>query len=150
MRLFTHFIVIILYRGYYMNSQRAYNKRMEQINLQGTKKQRRKKYKAIIEEMGARGITLVDLANNLKGKDKGFLDMKTETGMTLDEAVVVQQYAKAIIDKDTRAAEFLRDSVGEKPSQQIDVNGEVSGLSAMSLDELLELRDLLKNANKED
>ena len=133
-----------------MNSQRAYNKKMEQINLQGTKKQRRKKYKAIIEEMGARGITLVDLANNLNGKDKGFLDMKKETGMTLDEAVVAQQYAKAIVDKDTRAAEFIRDTVGEKPSQQIDVNGEVSGLSAMSLDELLELRDLLKNANKED
>lgn len=132
-----------------MNSQRAYNKRMEQINLQGTKKQRRKKYKAIIEEMGARGITLVDLANNLKGKDKGFLDMKKETGMTLDEAVVAQQYAKAIVDKDTRAAEFIRDTVGEKPSQQIDVNGEVSGLSAMSLDDLLELRDLLKK-QKED
>lgn len=133
-----------------MNSQRAYNKRMEQINLQGTKKARRKKYKAIIEEMGARGITLVDLANNLKGKDKGFLDMKKETGMTLDEAVVVQQYAKAIVDKDTRAAEFLRDSVGEKPSQQIDLNGEVSGLSSMPLEDLLELRDLLKDIKKED
>lgn len=132
-----------------MNSQRAYNKRMEQLNLQGTKKSRRKKYKTIIEEMGARGITLEDLSNNLNGKDKGFLDMMSKTGMTMDEALVAQQYAKAIIDKDTRAAEFLRDSVGEKPSQQIDVNGEVSGLSAMSLDELLELRDLLKK-QKED
>lgn len=132
-----------------MNAQRAYNKKMEQLNLQGTKKARRKKYKAIIEEMGARGITLEDLSNNLNGKDKGFLDMMSKTGMTMDEALVAQQYAKAIIDKDTRAAEFIRDSVGEKPSQQIDVNGEVSGLSAMSLDELLELRDLLKK-QKED
>ena len=132
-----------------MNAQRAYNKKMEQLNLQGTKKARRKKYKAIIEEMGARGITLEDLSNNLNGKDKGFLDMMGKTGMTMDEALVAQQYAKAIIDKDTRAAEFIRDSVGEKPSQQIDVNGEVSGLSAMSLDELLELRELLKK-QKED
>lgn len=133
-----------------MNSQRAYNKRMEKLNMLGTKKSRRRKYKTIIEEMGARNISLSDIANGVKGKEKGFLDLMDKTGMTMDETVVLQQYSKAIIERDTRAAEFLRDSVGEKPSQVIDVNGEVSGLSAMSLDELLELKELLKNAKKED
>ena len=128
-----------------MNTQRAYNKRMEQLNLNGNKKQRRKKYAHIIKEMGARNITLEDVANGLGDKEKGFLDMMDKTGMTMDETVVLQQYAKAIIHQDTRSAEFLRDTAGEKPSTQLDVN-DVSdnGLSKMTIEELKELRDLLK------
>lgn len=127
-----------------MNTQRAYNKRMEQLNLNGNKKQRRKKYAHIIKEMGERNITLEDVANGLGDKEKGFLDMMDKTGMTMDETVVLQQYAKAIIHQDTRSAEFLRDTVGEKPSTQIDMNVDENGLSKMSLEELKELRDLLK------
>lgn len=128
-----------------MNTQRAYNKRMEQLNLNGNKKQRRKKYAHIIKEMGVRNITLEDVANGLGDKEKGFLDMMDKTGMTMDETVVLQQYAKAIIHQDTRSAEFLRDTAGEKPSTQLDVN-DVSdnGLSKMTIEELEELRDLLK------
>ena len=128
-----------------MNTQRAYNKRMEQLNLNGNKKQRRKKYAHIIKEMGVRNITLEDVANGLGDKEKGFLDMMDKTGMTMDETVVLQQYAKAIIHQDTRSAEFLRDTAGEKPSTQLDVN-DVSdnGLSKMTIEELKELRDLLK------
>lgn len=129
-----------------MNTQRAYNKRMEKLNLLGTPKQRRKKYKDIVKELGARNITLKDIASDdLNGKYLGFLDMMDETGMTMDEAAVLQQYSKAIIDRDTKAVEFLRDTVGEKPSTQLDIKSEdESGLSKMSLEELIELRDLLK------
>lgn len=134
-----------------MNTQRAYNKRMEKQNLLGTPKQRRKKYREIVKEMGARQITLEDISkDDFNGKLPGFLDMMDETGMTMDEAAVLQQYSKAIIDRDTRAVEFLRDTVGEKPSQQLDINSnDESGLSKMSYEELIELRDLLKN-KKED
>lgn len=122
-----------------------YNKRMEKLNLVGSAKQRRKKYKDIVKELGAREITLADIAaDNFNGKTKGFLDMMDETGMTMDEAVVMQQYAKAIIDKDTKSAEFIRDTAGEKPSTQLDMTMDGGGLSKMSLEELLELRDLLK------
>ena len=134
-----------------INSQKAYNKRLEQINLQGTKKQRRKKYRQIAQEMGMRNITLQDVANGLGDKEKGFLDMMDKTGMTMDEAVMLQAYSKAIIDRDIRAAEFIRDTAGHKPSTQIEVGGENSGLAQMSLDELRELRDaimLLKEENK--
>lgn len=129
-----------------MNTQRAYNKRMEKLNLLGTPKQRRKKYKDIVKELGARNITLNDIASDdLNGKYLGFLDMMDETGMTMDEAAVLQQYSKAIIDRDTKAVEFLRDTVGEKPSTQLDIKSDdESGLSKMSLEELIELRDLLK------
>ena len=134
-----------------MNTQRAYNKKMEKQNLLGTPKQRRKKYKEIVKEMGARQITLDDISkDDMNGKLPGSLDMMDKTGMTMDEAAVLQQYSKAIIDRDTRAVEFLRDTVGEKPSQQLDINStDESGLSKMSYEELIELRDLLKS-KKED
>lgn len=134
-----------------MNIQRAYNKKMEKQNLLGTPKQRRKKYKEIVKEMGARQITLDDISkDDMNGKLPGFLDMMDKTGMTMDEAAILQQYSKAIIDRDTRAVEFLRDTVGEKPSQQLDINStDESGLSKMSYEELIELRDLLKNKKEE-
>ena len=101
--------------------------------------------------MGARQITLEDISkDDFNGKLPGFLDMMDETGMTMDEAAVLQQYSKAIIDRDTRAVEFLRDTVGEKPSQQLDINStDEGGLSKMSYEELIELRDLLKNKKEE-
>lgn len=132
-----------------MNKQRAYNKMMEKQNLVGTAKQRRKKYKKIIEEMGVRNITLDDITNRLDKKKPGIIDMMNETEMTFDELVVLQQYGNAILNGDTRSAEFLRDSVGEKPSTQLDVTStDESGLSKMSYEELVELRDLLKKQNK--
>ena len=133
-----------------MNSQRAYNKRMEQLNLQGTKKQRRKKYAQIVKDMGERSITLEDIAGGLGDKEKGFLDMMDKNGMTMNEAVVLQQYAKAIINQDTRSAEFLRDTAGEKPSTQIDLTSDEGGLSKMSLEELKELKALLQEHKKEE
>ena len=134
-----------------MNIQRAYNKKMEKQNLLGTPKQRRKKYKEIVKEMGARQITMDDISkDDMNGKLPGFLDMMDKTGMTMDEAAILQQYSKAIIDRDTRAVEFLRDTVGEKPSQQLDINStDESGLSKMSYEELIELRDLLKSKKEE-
>lgn len=131
-----------------MNTQRAYNRRMEKKALTGTPKQKRKKYKDIVREMGARNITLKDIANGLGDKEKGFLDMMDETGMTMDEAVVLQQYANAIIHQNTKSAEFLRDSVGEAPKNVVELNESGSGLSKMSLEELLELKELLKVNNE--
>lgn len=133
-----------------INSQKAYNKRLEQINLQGTKKQRRKKYRQIAQEMGMRNITLQDVANGLGDKEKGFLDMMDKTGMTMDEAVMLQAYSKAIIDRDIRAAEFIRDTAGDKPSTQIEVNGEGSGLSQMSLEELKELKAAIESLKEKE
>ena len=143
---------IIIFRGgiiYIMNSQKAYNKRMEQINMQGTKKQRRKRYKQIFQELGARNITLEDIAHNLGDKEKGFLNMMDETGMTMDEVVGLQAYSKAIIDRDIRAAEFIRDTAGDKPSTQIEMSSESNGLSQMTLEELRELKAAIEAMKEE-
>ena len=125
---------------------RKYNGMMERINRIGTSKERRKKYKHIVEELGSRGITLNDISDeNFNGKSRGFIDMIKNEKMTMDEVVVLQQYAKAIIQQDTKAAEFIRDSVGEKPSTVVDMSvGEKSAIEQMSDEELENLRDLLK------
>lgn len=130
------------------NSQKAYNKRREALTIQGTKKQRRKKYKEIVKELGVRNITLENIAK--EEKMPGFLDMLDKTNATLDDAVIIQQYAKAVIQQDTKAAEFIRDTAGEKPSTQVDITGDETGLSKLSLDDLMELRELLKNSQKTD
>ena len=123
---------------------------MEQLNLNGSKKQRRKKYSQIVKDLGGRNITLEDIAGGLGDKEKGFLDMMSKEGMTMNEAVVLQQYAKAIINQDTRSAEFLRDTAGEKPSTQIDLSSDEGGLSKMSLEDLKELKALLEERKKEE
>lgn len=123
-------------------NQKAYNNRMEKQNRLGNKATRRKKYKEIIKEMGARNITLENI--NRGEKIPGMIEVMNETGMTMDEFVVLGQYSKAILDRDTRASEFLRDSVGEKPSNVIDINNEDNGLSKMSLEELTAMREDLK------
>ena len=125
---------------------KIYNTMMERINRTGTPSQKRKKYKTIVKELGARGITMKDISqDNFNGKSMGFLEMMGESGMTFDEVVVLQQYAKAIINQDTKAAEFLRDSVGDKPSSTVNMNvEEKSGLESMSLEELEQYKQLLE------
>lgn len=111
---------------------------MEKLNRLGNKAARRKKYKEIIKEMGARNITLDNISHG--EKIPGMIDLMNETNMTMDEFVILGQYSKAILDRDTRASEFLRDSVGEKPSNVIDINSEDNGLSKMSLEDLQAMR----------
>ena len=125
---------------------KQYNSLMERLNRIGTSKTRRKKYKHIVEEMGARDIKLDDIsADNFNGKSKGFLELIKETKMTMDEAVVLQQYAKAITQQDTKAAEFLRDSVGDKPSTNVNMNvEEKTGIDSMSDEELIQYKELLE------
>lgn len=119
-----------------------YNGAREALNLIGSKSGRRKKYKKIIQEMGARNISLQDIATD--GKSRGFLDMVNTTNMTMDEVVVLQQYAKAIVDQDVKSATFLRDTAGETPKATVEIEGSENGLSSMSLSELQELAATLK------
>ena len=122
-------------------TNKKYNEIMEKRALVGDAKTRRRKYREIIRELGIRHITLSDINNNTKSQ--GFAEMLADTSMTMDDMVILQQYSKAIIDRDTKSAEFLRDTAGEKPSTQIDMSVEEKGLSKMSLDELRELKEAI-------
>ena len=117
--------------------------------LKANNKARKKRFKNIIEELGDCQISLKDIANG--DKTDGFLYLLDKNGATFDEMVVLQQYSKAIIDRDTKSAEFLRDSSGQKPSTTVDLNDNRSGLSQMSIEELEEMRDLMrKQVNKDE
>lgn len=134
-------IVIIYRRRNYIpmsnKKQAQYNGLREYLAKVGTKSQRRKKYRAIIEELGQRNISLDDLQDPFNSaKSRGFIDLLDTTDATLDDLVVLQQYANAIIDRDTRSAEFLRDTSGQKPTADINVNATANPLSELSLDEL--------------
>ena len=127
-----------------MNFKFKYNALREAGAMNKMNKAKRKKYKAIIDGMGECQITLEDISKGQKLD--GLAALLDEHGATLDEYVILGQYSNAIYDKNTKSAEFLRDTAGEKPSTQVDLNSKTeTGIGSMSLEELIELRDLLKN-----
>ena len=125
---------------------KRYNTIRERIARQGTPTQVKKKMKQIALEMGQRGITLKDVAStDFGGKSRGFIDMMDKTGMTMDEVVILQAYSKAIIDRDIKAAEFLRDTKGEKPATTVDMSvSDKSPIEQMSDEELKAYKELLE------
>lgn len=50
------------------------------------------------------------------------MEKAKEINLTANEAILLAQYQKAI-SGDTKAAEFIRDTAGEKPKEQIEVQG---------------------------
>ena len=68
-----------------------------------------------------------------------------ELGLDLDEVTfdfmaVFMQYQKAINEKDTRAIEFIRDTLGQKPANQVEVKDtNVEDLTPLSA--LLEIKE---------
>jgi hypothetical protein len=128
-------------------NNKQYNSQRERIARQGTPTQVKKKMKQIAIELGARNITLQNIADqDFGGKSRGFIDMMEETEMTLDDVVILQQYAKAIINQDTKAAEFIRDTKGEKPATTVDMSVDnKSPIEKMDDKELAEYKRLLKD-----
>lgn len=128
-------------------NNKQYNATRERIARNGTPTQVKKKMKQIAIELGARNITLQNIADqDFGGKSRGFIDMMEETEMTLDDVVILQQYAKAIINQDTKAAEFIRDTKGEKPATTVDMSVDnKSPIEKMDDKELAEYKRLLKD-----
>lgn len=126
---------------------KRYNTTRERIARNGTPTEVKKKMKQIAIELGARNITLQNIAQqDFGGKSRGFIDMMEETEMTLDDVVILQQYAKAIINQDTKAAEFIRDTKGEKPATTVDMSVDnKSPIEKMDDKELAEYKRLLKD-----
>ena len=124
---------------------KRYNTTRERIARLGTPTEVKKKMKQIAIELGARHITLQDIATqDFNGKSRGFIDMMDKTGMTMDDVVMLQAYSKAIIDRDIKAAEFIRDTKGEKPSTTVDMSvHDKSPIEQMSDEELAAYKELL-------
>lgn len=119
----------------------------ERLNLQRDKKANRKMWKQIIHDLGSRKISIENIANG--EKMGGIEQVMEENNATLNDLVVLSQYAKAIITQDTRAAEFLRDTGGEKPTNDINVTNNSNDFFAdMSIEDLENLKTLVKNDKK--
>lgn len=124
---------------------RIRNAALEKTNLYGTPKQQHKKWRRIAQELSDRKISLNDIINIDSPKQDGLMELAKQEEMTLGDMVLLRQYSEAIVNGSTKAAEFVRDTMGERPSTQVDINNvDESGISQMSLDELLELKELLK------
>lgn len=125
--------------------QRAYATRMENFNLNGNKKALHKKWKDIATELSDRQITLQDICDPDSPKQLGLLELAKTKSMSLGDLTMLRQYSEAIINGSTKAAEFVRDTLGEKPTTQLEIENKTSGLKEMSLEDLMELKSLLEN-----
>lgn len=125
--------------------KRGVNARKEHQELYGTRSQQHKKWKNIARELSDREITLSDIADPDSPKQKGLMELFSSEKMTLGDLTVLRQYSEAIVNGSTKAAEFLRATMGEDPKTMININDDNPvGLSQMTLDELLEMKELLK------
>ena len=80
------------------------------------------------------------------GKDVSVDDIKNFAAIkgkniSVQEAILIAQVQKAM-KGDTRAAEYLRDTVGQKPSDKVELNGQVENpFSGLTTEELKKLID---------
>lgn len=98
-------------------------------------------YRTIVRELSDRQIPLNLLSD--ASRAKGLAQMLEEDICTLSELVILGQFAKAIDDSDTRAAEFLRDTAGYKPQTDVTVEHKTHGLASLTDTQLLTLLQAL-------
>lgn len=98
-------------------------------------------YRTIVRELSDRQIPLNLLSD--ESKAKGLAQMLEEDVLSLSELVILGQFAKAIDDSDTRAAEFLRDTAGYKPQTDVTVEHKTQGLASLTDTQLLALLQAL-------
>lgn len=111
------------------------NTDLEIKNLLGSKQQQKKRLRDLVRELGNYHISLEDLADV---PNQNFFKALDAANATYFEAMIMQQFAKSIVNGDTRAAEFLRDTAGEKPTTAVDIYDSNKGLAQMSTEELEE------------
>ena len=92
-------------------------------------------WKTLIAAMGEMQVPLSALAE-MKQYAPEFTAMLVNEDVTLADLVLLQQYAKAIQEGDTKAATFLRDTAGMAPIKEVSVSSEPTGLQSLSDEEL--------------
>ena len=70
-------------------------------------------------------------------KDAAVKEVFDDYHVTLAEATILGQYLKGVFDQDTRAAEFVRDTAGEKPKLQVELEKKDNPFEGVSTEELL-------------
>ena len=128
---------------------KAYNTRQRNLAMYGNKRESHKKWRRIANELSDRHITLADISDESSPKQYALMDIAHAEDLSLGELVVLRQYANAIYDGNVKSAEFLRDTLGEKPSTDMNVNSTGNGLDEMSVADLKLLLEELKKERGE-
>lgn len=117
-----------------MNPEKGRNTMLENFGLYGSKASRTRKWAEIAKDLGERQISLKDVYEGKKAE--GVKEVFKDNQVTLAEATIFGQYLKSVYDLDTRAAEFVRDTAGEKPKVQVELEQKTNPFDGISTDEL--------------
>ena len=123
---------------------KTYNTRQEKLALYGAKKEQHKKWKNIAKELSDRHISLGDISDPSSPKQYALMDIAKHENLSLGELTVLRQFAEAIYTGSTRAAEFVRDTMGEKPTNDISLTTQKSPIEELSDEDLAALLAHLK------
>jgi len=114
--------------------------KIKQLNTKATNKalygNQHKKWKNVAKELSDRHITLGDIVDPTSKKQYALMDIASKENLSLGEMTVLRQYAEAIYSGSTKAAEFIRDTMGEKPTNDISVVSTTSPLQDMTTEDL--------------
>lgn len=98
------------------------------------------------EEAARRGRTGAEASNSTQAARRSFADeckialaTKDKNGKTAQENAVIAMIERAQMG-DVKAAQFLRDTVGEKPAESIDLNADITTEADRALMEKLKAR----------
>ena len=118
-------------------------KTLEIENSIPSKRETHKKWKTIARELSDLNMSYSDLANMSNEKPALAYAIAKKNKVTTGEMILLRQIYKAIEDGDTRAAEFLRDTMGENPKQVVEV--QKSTISQMTDEEIEQALEDIKN-----
>lgn len=105
-------------------------------------------WRSLITAMGEQKIPAAALTE-IKQYAPEFMQLLENDDVTLAELVLLQQYAKAIKEGDTKAATFLRDTAGMAPIKEVSMSVEQKGLQSLSDEELRTLLDAIMDVQGE-
>ena len=105
-------------------------------------------WRSLITAMGEQKIPASALTE-IKQYAPEFMQLLENDDVTLAELVLLQQYAKAIKEGDTKAATFLRDTAGMAPIKEVSMSVEQKGLQSLSDEELRTLLNAIMDVQGE-
>ena len=123
-----------------MTEERRLN--LELKNSTPTRAKTHKRWKYIAQELSDLNLTIQDLDPLTSSKPQLAAALCKKNNVSIGELILMRQAFKAIEEGDTRAAEFMRDTMGENPKQIVEV--QKSALSQMSDEEIEAALEQLK------
>lgn len=110
------------------------NEQLEIKNATGTPAQAKKRLRSGLRALADMRFPIETLTAS--HKDREFYKAMDTAGLTFADVMNLQAYVEAINNGNIRAMEYIRDTTGEKPSLQLDMNDTTKGLSAMTTEEI--------------